>query len=400
MSANTSCLIVVVGILLLSLAFDARAADASAAARIDRQKLAEVPRVMREFIEKNEIAGAVTLVATKDGVVALDAVGKADVEKDVPMKNDTIFWIASMTKPVTAVAVLMLQDEGKLSIDDPVGKYVPQLAHLKTADGKEPTITLKHMLTHTSGMVGEAPDDVLREASTLADLMPVYAKYPLNFEPGTKWAYCQSGINTLGRIVEIVSGRSFADFLRGRFFEPLGMKDTTFYLTQEQRPRLATSYKLNEGKLEPANIFVLQGHEPTSRRRYPAANGGLFSTARDYGQFCRMLLNDGTLDGKQYLKPATARQMRTIQTGDIRTGFTPGNGWGLGVCVVREPLGVTEMLSPGSFGHGGAYGTQAWIDPVKGVAYVLMVQRANFPNSDDSPVRNAFQQAAAETIER
>jgi CubicO group peptidase (beta-lactamase class C family) len=249
-------------------------------------------------------------------------------------------------------------------------------------------------------MVGEAPDDVLHQATTLADLMPVYAKYPLEFEPGTKWAYCQSGINSLGRIVEVVSGESFADYLHERFFEPLGMKDTTFYLSDDQKPRLATSYKLNEGKLEPANIFVLQGHEPTSRWRYPAANGGLFSTAPDYAKFCRMLLNEGSLDGRQYLKPQTVRQMRTIQTGQIRTGFTPGNGWGWGVCVVREPQGVSEMLSPGSFGHGGAYGTQAWIDPAKGVAYILMVQRANFPNSDDSPIRKAFQEAAAAAIEQ
>lgn len=397
MSINT--LVLGFGVLLLALALDANASDVSAPSRFDRQKLADVPRAIQEFVEKHEIAGAVTLVETRDGVIAVDAVGKADIEKDLPMKDDTIFWIASMTKPLTAAAVLVLQDEGKLSIDDPIGKYVPELAHLKTADGNEPTITLKHLLTHTSGMVGEAPDDALRQATTLADLMPIYAKYPLNFEPGTKWAYCQSGINTLGRIVEIVSARPFADFLRERFFEPLGMKDTTFYLSEEQKPRLATSYKLAEGKLAPANVFLLQGHEPTSRRRYPAANGGLFSTAPDYGRFCRMLLNDGTLDGKHYLNPQTARQMRTIQTGDIRTGFTPGNGWGLGVCVVRQPQGVSEMLSPGSFGHGGAYGTQAWIDPVKGAAYVLMVQRADFPNSDDSPVRKAFQQAAAGAIE-
>jgi CubicO group peptidase (beta-lactamase class C family) len=249
-------------------------------------------------------------------------------------------------------------------------------------------------------MVGEAPDDVLRQATALADLMPEYAKFPLEFEPGTKWNYCQSGINTLGRIVEVVSGQPFAQFLHQRLFEPLGMKDTTFYLSDAQKPRLATSYRLTEGKLEPAGIFVLQGHEPTSRRRYPAANGGLFSTASDYARFCQMLLNDGSLDGRPYLKPQTARQMRTIQTGDIRTGFTPGNGWGLGVCVVRHAQGVTAMLSPGTFGHGGAYGTQTWIDPARGVIYVLMVQRANFPNSDDSPVREGFQQAAAGAIEQ
>jgi len=400
MIANTSVFIVSAGLVLWCLAVETKAAGDSSPAKFDAKKLQDIPKAMQDFIEKKEIAGAVTLVATRDRVIALDAVGQADAEKELPMKEDTIFWIASMTKPVTAAAVLILQDEGKLSIDDPVGKYIPELAHLKDRQGKEYAITLKQMLTHTSGMVGEAPDDVLQQATTLADLMPVYAKYPLEFEPGTKWAYCQSGINALGRTVEVVSGESFADFLRERFFEPLGMKDTTFYLSDDQKPRLATSYKLNEGKLAPANIFVLQGHEPTSRRRYPAANGGLFSTAPDYAKFCRMLLNDGSMDGRQYLKPQTVRQMRTIQTGEIRTGFTPGNGWGWGVCVVRQPQGVTEMLSPGSFGHGGAYGTQAWIDPAKGVAYILMVQRANFPNSDDSPMRKAFQEAAAAAIEQ
>lgn len=400
MSATTSCLIVVLGMALLALGVEGRAADASPAGpRFDRRKLSEIPNVMREFIAKKEIAGAVTLVATKDRIVALDAVGSADVARGLPMKDDSIFWIASMTKPITAAAILMLQDEGKLSIDDPVGKYIPELAHLKDRQGVERVVTLKEMLTHTSGMVGEAPDDVLRRATTLADLMPEYAKFPLEFEPGTKWAYCQSGINALGRIVEVASGQSFSDFLRERFFVPLGMKDTSFYLSDAQKPRLATSYALKDGNLEPASIFVLQGHEPTSRRRYPAANGGLFSTASDYARFCRMLLNDGSLDGRQYLKPQTAKMMRTIQTGEIRTGFTPGNGWGLGVCVVRDPQGITAMLSPGTFGHGGAYGTQAWIDPARGVIYVLMVQRANFPNSDASPVREGFQQAAAAAIE-
>jgi len=179
------------------------------------------------------------------------------------------------------------------------------------------------------------------------------------------------------------------------------MKDTTFYPSAEQMKRLATSYKrTDDGKLEPAKIFILEGHDPSARDRYPAANGGLFSTAGDYGRFCRMLLNGGSLDGKTYLKPETVKLMRTVSTGDLHTGFTEGNGWGLGVGVVRQPQGVTASLSPGSFGHGGAYGTQAWIDPEKGVAYVLMVQRANFKNSDDSEVRKAFQDAAAGAVGR
>ena len=350
---------------------------------------------MRRAVDEKEVAGTVTLVVSRDKVVALDTVGQADVANNVPMKADTIFWIASMTKPVAATAVMMLQDEGKLSVEDPVGKFVPELKDLKTKDGKPANVTLRHLLTHTAGM-GEATGEQSKAAEKLADLIPHFAAQPVKFEPGTKWEYSQSGINALGRVVEIVSGKPFQDFVQERLFGPLGMKDTTFYLSADQMPRLAKSYKKTGDKLEEAPIFILEGHAPNSRQRYPAANGGLFSTAPDYGRFCQMILNEGTLEGRRYLKPETVKQMTSVQTPEsIKTGFTEGNGWGLGWCVVRNPQGVSEKLSAGSFGHGGAYGTQAWIDPTKGRAYVLMTQRANFPNSDNSPVRKAFQEAAA-----
>jgi CubicO group peptidase (beta-lactamase class C family) len=310
------------------------------------------------------------------------------------MTTDAIFWIASMTKPLTATAILMLQDEGKLSVDDPVAKYLPELGSLKTPDGQPANLTLKHLLTHTSGMP-EATREQYKTARTLADVIPFYTNRTLAFVPGTKWQYCQSGINSLGRIVEVVSGQPFADFLQKRILGPLGMKDTGFYLTDAQLPRLAKSYALIDGTLAEVPVAFLNGFSPTFRDRYPAPNGGLFSTASDYARFCRMLLNGGALDGRQLLKPETVKRMSTIQTGDIKTGFTDGNGWGLGVCVVREPQGVTATLSPGTFGHGGAYGTQAWIDPVKKLVYVLMVQRTNFKNSDASEVRRAFQEAVS-----
>jgi CubicO group peptidase (beta-lactamase class C family) len=177
------------------------------------------------------------------------------------------------------------------------------------------------------------------------------------------------------------------------------MKDTTFYLSEKQFGRLAKSYaRTPAGELQEAANFILMGKNPMDRDRFPAANGGLFSTAEDYAKFCRMILNKGTLGGKRFLKPETVDLMTTVQSGSVQTGFTPGNGWGLGWCVIREPQGVTSALSPGSHGHGGAYGTQAWIDPVKGVAYILMVQRSNFPNSDASDMRKAFQDAAAEAL--
>jgi CubicO group peptidase (beta-lactamase class C family) len=179
------------------------------------------------------------------------------------------------------------------------------------------------------------------------------------------------------------------------------MRDTTFYLGDEQMKRLAKSYRRTDrGTLEEAEVFILLGKGATSRDRFPAANGGLFSTAPDYARFARMILNEGELDGTRYLTPESVKLMTTPQTGDLATGFTPGNAWGLGWCVIRQPQGVTQALSPGSFGHGGAYGTQAWIDPVRKRADILMVQRANFPNSDASELRRAFEEAAAESVGR
>ena len=186
---------------------------------------------MQEMIAANEIPGAVTVVANRDGVSHLGVTGHADAGKTRPLRKDSIFWIASMTKPVTAVAVLMLQDEGKLSIEDPLSKYIPEFG----SNG----VTLRHMLTHTSGM-GEATPAELASAKTLADMVPIYAKKPVGFAPGSQWRYCQAGINMLGRVVEIVSGTTLDKFFGKRIFKPLGMKDTTFYLSGKQMKRWVT----------------------------------------------------------------------------------------------------------------------------------------------------------------
>jgi CubicO group peptidase (beta-lactamase class C family) len=357
--------------------------------------LDSIPARMHNVIVANEVPGAVTVVATRDSVLRMDAQGWADPEHKSFMRVDSIFWIASMSKPITATAVLMLMEEGKLSLDDPISEYIPELGGLKTADGKTQRITLHHLLTHTSGM-GEATDEEAKAARSLADLVPAFASKPLAFEPGSKWRYCQSGILTLGRIVEIVSGVPFEVFLRKRIFEPLGMKDTTFYLSEAQMPRWVIPAKREGEHLLPAEIGLLYGHPPTWRDHYPASNGGLFSTAPDYTRFAQMLLNGGVLDGRRYLMAESVRMMSTVQTGDLVTGFTPGNGWGLGVGIVRKPQGVTEMLSPGTFGHGGGYGTQVWIDMKRGAVLIMMIQRSNFKNADDTPVRLAFQKAALE----
>jgi CubicO group peptidase (beta-lactamase class C family) len=357
--------------------------------------LDSIPARMHDMIVANEVPGAVTVVATRDSVLRMDAQGWADPEHKSFMRVDSIFWIASMSKPITAIAVLMLMEDGKLSLDDPIAKYVPELAGLRTADGKTPRITIRHLLTHTSGM-GEATDEESKTARTLSDLVPAFASKPLAFEAGSKWQYSQSGILTLGRIVEIVSGVPFEVFLRNHIFDPLGMKDTTFYLSEAQMPRWVIPARRESEQLVPAEIGLLNGHPPTWRGHYPASNGGLFSTAPDYTRLAQMLLNGGALDGRRYLTADSVRMMSTIQTGDLVTGFTPGNGWGLGVCIVRQPQDVTKMLSPGTFGHGGVYGTQFWIDMKRGVTLIMMMQRSNFKNADESPVRLAFQKAALE----
>jgi CubicO group peptidase (beta-lactamase class C family) len=358
--------------------------------------LPAVHAAMQKCVDDHEVAGAVTLVANDTGVVHLEAVGKADVAADRKMSPDDLFWIASMTKPVTGSAVMMMQDEGKLQVDDLVEKYIPEFANLKTAEGEPAKLTIRHLLTHTSGLA-EMPRQGARPVKTLAEAIPYYLNRPVAFKPGSKWVYCQSGINTAARVVEVVSGKTFDRFCDERIFGPLGMKDTTFYPTSEQLARLAQAYARNkDGALEAAKLRMLGG-SVSSRERMPMANGGLFSTAPDYYRFCKMLLEGGKFEGKTLLKPESVRQMTTVQSGDVKTGFTPGNGWGLGVCVVREPQGITAMLSPGTFGHGGAYGTQAWVDPKLRRIYILMVQRSNFVNSDGSPVRLAFQKAAAPT---
>jgi CubicO group peptidase (beta-lactamase class C family) len=372
---------------------------------VQEPKLPGIGTAMQGMMAKNEIAGAVTVVATRYRVLHLETTGFADVAAKRPMTLDTLFWIASMTKPVTGVAILMLQDEGKLTVADPVAKYLPEFANLKTPSGKPANLTLTQILTHTSGL-GEAGGPAEQHARTLADLVPLWLAAPMQYEPGEKWKYTQSGINAAARIVEVVSGMTFDAFVEKRIFDPLGMKNTTFYPTDEQRARLATAYAKNKdtGALE----SVPPRPEFGPRGRPPQGNGGLYSTAPDYARFCQMLLNGGTLDGRRYLSDAAMKFLTTPQTADQPTGFfqndTYGNrganyGWGIATCILRAPHdGVAAMLSPGTYGHGGAWGTQAWIDPVKGVAYVLMVQRSNFPNSDASDVRRDFQQAAASAL--
>jgi CubicO group peptidase (beta-lactamase class C family) len=385
--------------LLVSSTFAASKSDPAA------EKLKAIPQRMQEFVDRQYVSGAVTLVAQNGKVVALDAVGYSDLKAKKPMRTDDLFWIASMTKPITGTAILMLQDQGKLSVDDEVEKFLPEfkgqmMLVTKNAEAtvlKKPgrRITIRDLLTHTAGLNSDVPEtgrDLMLGERTLA-----YALQPLSFEPGSKWSYSNPGINTLGRIVEVVSGQNFADFLDARLFKPLGMKDTTFWPSEAQARRVAKAYQPgpdNKGLVEVDNYF-LKGLPLTARWRTPIPAGGLYSTAPDLAKFYLMMLNGGEANGRRYLSKAAHQQLTTTQSGNIKTGFTEGMSWGFGFQVVKEPQGVTAMLAPGTYGHGGAYATQSWADPKSGTVYILMIQRAKLPNGDGSEIRKVFQETAA-----
>ena len=389
-------------LLLVSLAPSAFSAE------FDKTKLAAIKPRMQQFVDDNQLAGVVAVVGTADGVVYQEALGNARLEPTQAMTEDTLFRIASMTKPMTAAAILILADEGKLAVTDPVEKHLPEFrgqmlvsergkGRLVLVKPKRP-ITIRDLLTHTSGLPGypEGLADVyLKRNRTLADTTLAVSQRPLDFEPGSKWSYCNSGIDTLGRIVEVVSDQRFEDFMAKRIFDPLGMKSTTFQPTKEQMKRVAGLYDSKNGKLVLAPDTILG---QVAKSRHPVPAGGLYSTGADVARFYRMMLNKGTLDGKKILSPKAVEQLTSVHTGDLKCGFTPGMGFGYGFAVVREPQGVTGMLSAGTFGHGGAFGTQSWADPKKGVFVILLIQRVGLPNGDGTEMRKELQRLTMEAL--
>lgn len=365
---------------------------------------------MQEFVDRGEIAGAVTVVGRSSGIVSFETVGWRDLDEKAPMRRDTVFRIASMTKPITAIGIMMLVDAGKLRIEDPVERYLPEFAspwmvterlpdRLTLRRPKRP-ITIQDLLTHTSGLPSGMPEGLAdlyrRRNHSLAEAVMAVSQRPLEFEPGSRWAYSNAGIDVLGRIIEVVSGRRYEDFLQTQLFDPLGMKDTTFYPTQEQTKRLATTYELREGHLR-ANPGTLMDLPADARHPIPAA--GLYSTAPDLAALFTMMLNEGQIGPRRILTQQSVRAMTRNQIGELSGSFTPGMGFGLGWAVVREPQGVTATLSPGSYGHGGAFGTQGWADPRKKFFVLLLIQRVGLPNADGSPIRKALQEAAVAALE-
>ncbi|MBM3458703.1 MAG: beta-lactamase family protein [Armatimonadetes bacterium] len=377
---------------------------------LDRSEAAEseldrrIRSRMQRFLAAGELPGVVTLVGSREEVLSLVALGNRDLEGR-PMRANTPFRIASMTKPITSVAVMQLADAGRLSVEDPVEKHLPEFRGQMLIESRERDrivlvrpprpITLRDLLTHTSGLPGAPPpgmaDLYQKRDRTLAEAVYAFSQRPLEFPPGSRWAYCNAGIDTLGRVVEVVSGAPFETYLDVHLFRPLGMKDTTFFPTRELAGREAAILNRRDGRLVPEEGAVVGSG---AGARYPIPAGGLVSTAPDLARFYRAMLRGGALGEVRILSEASVRTMTALQTGNLTTGFVPGMGFGFGWAVVRAPEGVTAMLSPGTYGHGGAFGTQGWLDPLRGRFAILMIARTGLANGDASEMRRELQAEA------
>jgi CubicO group peptidase (beta-lactamase class C family) len=342
--------------------------------------------LLKPFVDKHELAGAVALVADKNKVLSVEAVGFADIAAGKVMRQDNIFWIASQTKPMTAVAVMMLVDEGKISLDDPIEKYLPEFRgqmvvaekdneHIVLRKPKHP-ITVRETLNHTSGLpFKSAIEEPTLDGLSLSSAVRSYAMTPLLSEPGTVYRYSNAGINTAARLIEVVAKVRYEDFMQQKLFDPLGMKDTTFWPNEAQSLRVAKSYRPDASKTNLAEFPISQLIYPLSDRvhRFPMPAGGLFSTAIDTSLFCRMLLNNGELDGKRYLSENAIRELSKRQTPP----------------AIKESYGLGFSVSPDSYGHGGAQATNMEIRSGKGLVLVWMVQHGGFPG-EGAKAQGAF----------
>jgi len=377
-----------------------------AAVGMSAERLAHMGEYFRKEVERNAASGYVLMVARDGKLVYSMAVGLRDREKQLPMRLDTRFRIESMTKPVTAVAVLMLYEEGRLQLDDPVSRYLPEFADARVFTGvdaqggfiTEPAkrpITIRHLLAQTSGLgyvkgynattlLGKAYDSLqFASLKTLAERVRAVARLPLNYHPGESWSY-SFGPDVLGRLVEVVSGMPFDRFVKTRLLDPLGMTHTGFYLPKSDLPLLAVPYRQTPtGDLEPSDGPLADPTDPTLP---PSGGAGLVSTPADYLRFAQMLANGGSFAGRQYLSPVTVALMCSNQVGDDAMvkywgEGSKGLGYGLGVGVIIDPAIAPQADLAGDISWGGLLNTQWIVSPKSGVVAVLMAQLDPRPNA-------------------
>ena len=372
---------------------------------LSSERLQRVAQMIQRRIAAGDLAGAVVAIARKGRVAYVNAQGVMDLDTKQPMSSSSMFRIASMTKPVIGVGVMMMVEEGKLRLNDPVSRYIPEFRNMKVAvlqtspagrgggaaAAAPPTpqfytmpaqreITIKDLLTHTSGL-GSGPmsnSDIekiaRKDGETLAQYIPRLGSTALEFQPGSRWAYSPgAGFETLGRIIEIASGMPLDRFFRTRIFDPLGMKDITFWPTDAQMPRVATVYSRTPTGL---NKQVMP-NDTMSRNVYFRGSGGLYSTAEDYLPLGIMLAGGGEMNAKRLLSRKTVEMMSAAHIPDTLQGRPAGEGYGLSVRVVTNHAARGTMLSDGTFGWTGAQGTHFFVDPKEELTAVLMVQTSN-----------------------
>jgi CubicO group peptidase (beta-lactamase class C family) len=341
------------------------------------------------FIENGEVSGVVATVADTNGIIAEAELGYADIAAKRPMTADTFFWVASQTKPFTGTAVMMLVDDGKLLLDEPIEKTLPEFEKIwviAESDDEQlnlirpvRSLTLRDVLSHTSGMPFSSPvERPVLDRLPLENAVYSYAITPLTAQPGTKYAYSNAGVNTAARMIEVVTGQSFEGFLQDRLFDPLGMTDTTFFPSSEQVSRLAKTYEADSEKKELSEIGISQLTYPLDRiDRFAMPAGGLFSSSKDLVKFCTMILNGGLASGKHYISENAIAEMSKKQTPDhIENNY--GLGWSVG---------------NGSFGHGGACSTNMMVYPKIGRASSFLVQHTSFAG-DGARIRDVFEEVA------
>jgi CubicO group peptidase (beta-lactamase class C family) len=397
---------------------------------LSSERLDRIHDAVQRHIDAGSISGAVTLVARHGKIAHLEAHGLMDIESKRAMPKDGVFRLASMSKPITAVAVMMMVEEGKVRLSDPVSRFIPEFKSMKVAvakpnargGGAAPAspggpggrggpppevdlvsatreITIRDLLTHGSGLMSNGLGNATAGAAatrgpddTLATYIPKLGAVALDFQPGTLWRYSGlAGFDVLSRVVEIASGKPYDQFLRERLFDPLGMKDTGFALTPAIQPRLVTLYRRGQNGLE-----RVPDQSGLSSATYFSGAGGLVSTAEDYAQFATMLVNGGELNGRRYLGPRTIELMASNHTGEMaggQMGMSPkGIGFGLGVQVVEDPVAADRRVSKGAWGWAGAYGTNVHIEPAADMVQIILMQTST------PALQRDFENAVAQAI--
>lgn len=372
------------------------------------KRLERVRTFVQEYIDKDQIAGAVTLIARKGKVVHFEAQGSRYKEEKQPMEKDALFSLASMTKPIVSTALMMLWEEGKFLLDDPISRWLPSYADKKVVDtgpGRldvAKPVTVRHVLTHTSGLSltgtgyrGPGPA-AASPAKTLGEAIERAAPIPLAFQPGEKWQYGAS-TDYVGILVEKISGLTLDQFLRQRIFEPLGMRDTHYNVPQEKVGRVAAIYRPNEqGTI--ALATKPQYREPTT---YFPGVAGLSGTAADYFKFTQMLLNGGEYNGQRLLGRMTVNMMISNHIGPDKPVYLRGNGFGfgLGFGILQDPSKTPDAMSIGSFMWGGANGTIFWVDPQEDLIGILMIQISPYNHLNIRPLFSvAVTQAVTDSL--